>query len=55
MPRSAPRLRKPSELRIALETGGAVSGLVYEADRPCATLVLAHGAGAGQLSAFMIG
>jgi hypothetical protein len=46
---------KPSgELRVPLETG-AVSALVYPADgRAAASLVLAHGAGAGQRSAFMI-
>ena len=46
---------KPSnELRIPLETG-AVPALVYPADaRAAASLILAHGAGAGQRSPFII-
>jgi len=47
-------LKQSSELHVPLETG-AVTALVYAADgRAAATLVLAHGAGAGQRSAFMI-
>jgi len=41
--------------RIELEGGAAVTAMVYAADAPAiATLVLAHGAGANQFSAFMI-
>jgi predicted alpha/beta-hydrolase family hydrolase len=49
-------LRNPSELRIALETGATTTALVYAAVRPGigATLILGHGAGAGQRSRFMI-
>lgn len=48
-------MKNPTELRVALEAGGAVPALVYEARNPRvgAGLVLAHGAGAGQLSPFM--
>jgi uncharacterized protein len=43
------------ELAISLEGGGAVTALVYPASEPRigATLILAHGAGAGQRSPFM--
>ena len=49
-------MNDPSELRVALATGAATSALVYPAGRnPIgATLVLGHGAGAGQHSAFMV-
>jgi len=47
-------LNTPSSLTIALETG-ATTALVYPADgAPIATLVLGHGAGAGQHSGFMV-
>jgi len=59
-------LKPSSELHVSLETGAApgaaaasgtphvVSTLVYPADgRPAASLILAHGAGAGQRSAFI--
>jgi len=46
-------LKRSSELRIPLETG-AISALVYPAESPAASLILAHGAGAGQRSAFMV-
>jgi uncharacterized protein len=47
-------LKPSSELRVPLETG-AVRALVYPADdRAAASLVLAHGAGAGQRSPFMV-
>jgi predicted alpha/beta-hydrolase family hydrolase len=55
-------LNQPKALPVALETG-AVTALVYEADRAVrdqsqppepAALILAHGAGAGQHSAFMV-
>jgi uncharacterized protein len=56
----------PSELTIPLETGAATTALVYAGVRHrgptapvsdtggAATLILAHGAGAGQRSAFMV-
>jgi hypothetical protein len=55
-------LPNPSELKIPLDTGGAVTALVYEGVRhrgQTATvsdtaLILGHGAGAGQRSAFMV-
>jgi predicted alpha/beta-hydrolase family hydrolase len=50
-------LRSPSELKVTLETGAATTALVYRcaAGERCAqALVLAHGAGAGQRSAFMV-
>jgi len=50
-------LPSPSELSVRLETGAATTALVYhaasDAEAPAA-LVLAHGAGAGQRSAFMV-
>jgi uncharacterized protein len=47
-------LKPSSELHVPLETG-AVAALVYLADaRAAATLILAHGAGAGQQSAFIV-
>jgi len=56
MPRSEKPLKSPSELTIRLETGADTTALVYPAaDSPIgATLILGHGAGAGQRSAFMI-
>src|SRR3982751_5423922 len=55
MPRSTTSLKPSSELRVPLETGAAVTALVYPADRQAASsLILAHGAGAGQRSAFMV-
>lgn len=55
MPRSERRLKKPRELQVPLDAGGAVTALVYEADsRSGAALILAHGAGAGQQSPFMV-
>jgi predicted alpha/beta-hydrolase family hydrolase len=49
-------LKNPSELKIPLETGAATTALVYDAGDPeiGATLILGHGAGAGQQSAFMV-
>ena len=44
----------PSELTVFLETGAATTALVYPAFSPVATLILGHGAGAGQRSAFMV-
>jgi uncharacterized protein len=43
------------EVAVALEAAASVTALVYRADAPIgATLVLAHGAGAGQRSSFMV-
>src|SRR5882672_1395753 len=60
MPRSA-TLPNPSELTIRLETGAATTALVYPgvrhaeaSDAAAATLILGHGAGAGQRSAFLV-
>jgi predicted alpha/beta-hydrolase family hydrolase len=50
-------LPNPSELTIRLETGATTTALVYRAsgaDAPAAALILGHGAGAGQRSAFMV-
>ena len=51
-------MKKPSELTIPLETGAATTALVYrsagDGSTPPASLVLAHGAGAGQGSTFMV-
>ena len=47
-------MKPSSELHVPLETG-AVTALVYPADgRAAASLILAHGAGAGQQSTFMV-
>lgn len=48
-------MQSPIELAVPLESGGAVTALIYKAVEPCAdaALVLAHGAGAGQHSPFM--
>jgi len=46
-------LKQSSELPIPLETG-AISALVYPAESPVASLILGHGAGAGQRSPFMV-
>ena len=47
-------MKPSSELHVPLETG-AVTALVYPADdRAAASLILAHGAGAGQQSAFIV-
>jgi len=58
MPRSATPLKSQSELTIPLQTGAATTALVYRStpdDRPTrAALILAHGAGAGQRSTFMV-
>ncbi len=52
---TSPRSDGPRRLTIGLEAGATVSALAYEAFDPQfhATLVLAHGAGAGQFSPFM--
>jgi len=70
MPRWARTLPNPSELIVRLETGAATTALVYAGVRhgvaadgaapvvsdagPAATLILGHGAGAGQRSTFMV-
>jgi predicted alpha/beta-hydrolase family hydrolase len=47
-------VKPSSELQVPLQTG-AIPALVYPADgRAAASLILAHGAGAGQRSAFMV-
>jgi predicted alpha/beta-hydrolase family hydrolase len=52
-------LPNPSELSVPLQTGAATTALVYAAARDAdrrvdAALILGHGAGAGQRSAFMV-
>ena len=49
-------LKNPSELRIALEAGAETTALVYRASESDAgsTVILGHGAGAAQRSAFMV-
>jgi predicted alpha/beta-hydrolase family hydrolase len=50
-------LRNPSELKVRLQTDAVTTALVYSAvdgGQPGATLILGHGAGAGQRSAFMV-
>lgn len=54
MRRSRRCLRKPNSLIVPLETGAATTALVYPADQPAATLILGHGAGAGQRHPFMV-
>ena len=55
-------MKSPSELTVRLETGAATTALVYPAAGAAvadvapvgATLILGHGAGAGQRSTFMV-
>jgi uncharacterized protein len=50
-------LNSPGELRVELSAGESTTARVYAADRRHAigaTLILGHGAGAGQQSAFMV-
>src|SRR3954465_5921839 len=49
-------MRSPSELTVTLETGASTTALVYRAEPAAANaaLILGHGAGAGQRSAFMV-
>jgi uncharacterized protein len=48
-------LKPSSELAVPLETGAATTALVYPATGRAATaFILAHGAGAGQRSAFIV-
>ncbi len=54
MPRSATCLKPSSELHVPLETSAA-RALVYPAEgHAAASLILAHGAGAGQSSPFIV-
>jgi len=49
-------LKSPSEIRVSLGGGGTTTALVYKAgaDSLGASLILGHGAGAGQRSTFMV-
>jgi ribosomal protein S18 acetylase RimI-like enzyme len=47
-------LKRPSEFQVDVAPHGPTTALLYAADRADATLILGHGAGAGQRSAFMI-
>ena len=50
-------MKKPNELTVPVQTGAATTALVYPAERNDAVpaaLILAHGAGAGQRSTFMV-
>ena len=52
-------MKKPSELTVPLQASAATTALVYSAadgaaNTPGAALILGHGAGAGQLSTFMV-
>ena len=52
-------MKKPSELTVPLQASAATTALVYPAADDAATtpggaLILGHGAGAGQLSTFMV-
>src|SRR3954468_13414105 len=62
MPRCGTSLKRSSELKIPVAAGAGpesrrdfLPALVYSADSAIASLVLAHGAGSGQHSAFMVG
>jgi len=47
-------LTNPSELRVRLQTGAETTALVYSTSDGVGTLILAHGAGSGQRSVFMV-
>ena len=47
-------MKKLSELPVPLGAGAGTTAFVYPADQSGATLILAHGAGAGQRSPFMV-
>ena len=48
-------MKKPSSIDVAVGTGASTAALVYPAgERTSATLILGHGAGAGQHSTFMV-
>jgi len=46
--------KTPVPFSVPLAAGAATTALLYAADRPTATLILAHGAGAGQRHPFML-
>jgi uncharacterized protein len=49
-------VKSPSELHVQFDAGGPVTALVYGAHDPShSALILAHGAGSGQHSPFMVG
>src|SRR5262245_43468990 len=55
MQRSETRSKRSREFAVALDAGGTIAALAYEADSPSgAALILGHGAGAGQQSPFMV-
>jgi predicted alpha/beta-hydrolase family hydrolase len=55
MPRSGSSLKNPEELKIDAGASAEVTALVYRSDTsPSASLILAHGAGAGQQSPFLV-
>ena len=56
MPRSANPLSDPDELTVTVSPDATTTALVYPADRDAigAALMLAHGAGAGQRSPWMV-
>lgn len=48
-------MKNPDEFVVALQAGAVTSALAYLAEHPAgATLILGHGAGAGQRSTFMV-
>ena len=47
-------MRSPSELKVRLSTGADTTALVYTGGGEGPALILGHGAGAGQRSAFMV-
>lgn len=48
-------MRSCEELTVPIESGAATTALVYRADKSAGpTFILAHGAGAGQRSSFMV-
>jgi predicted alpha/beta-hydrolase family hydrolase len=47
-------VRSPSELKVRLSTGADTTALVYPGGGDGSALILGHGAGAGQRSAFMV-
>jgi uncharacterized protein len=47
-------VRSPSELKVRLSTGADTTALVYTGGGDGPALILGHGAGAGQRSAFMV-
>lgn len=51
-----PNSKNSEAFHVRLDSGGTVTALLYESQRqaPPAAVILAHGAGAGQLSPFMV-